>query len=180
MLKFKKVKESPWFIRFYLSLETAFAGLVSYGLGVVFGRMIHQSARIGGLWCMISSLVVLQSLLKETQQAGAIRIAGSFIGALISGVVCEIWGYGYWQLAVVIFVSIYLMSVLSKEKAARLSSITAGVIVIVGIMHPDEAAWLNALARFMESLLGVSIAIAIVLLAERLGLRLIKQQKSKF
>jgi len=172
MLTLKRIRHSFQRFRFYLSLEAAIVGLVSYSLGARFGSMIHQSSvQIGGLWCLISALVVLQSLFQQARQIGLIRITGSFIGALISGVVCQIWGYGYWQLLVVIFISIYLMDLLSEEKAARLSSATAGVIVVIGMMHPNEAAWFNALARFVESLMGVSVAMIILLLAERLGLR---------
>ncbi len=128
---------------------------------------------------MVSSLVVLQSLLKEAVKAGSIRIVGSFVGALISGVVCELWGYGYWQLLTAIFVSIYLMHIFSEEKAYRLSSATAGVIVVIGLMHPSEKAWLNALSRFMESVLGVSVAIVIVTFSERLGLRKLFMYRKK-
>ncbi len=157
-----------WLGPLYLALEAAVVGLSSYGVGIAFGSLIHQPAiRIGGLWTMVSALVVLQALAKESQEAAMIRVVGSFFGALISGIVCSVWGYGYWQLFVVIFISIYLMSVVLDERAVRLSSITGAVIVIIGIMKPEQTAWLNAMARFLESVLGVSIALVIVLLSRR-------------
>jgi len=175
----KTVRDSPWVFRFYLSVEAGLAGLASYLLGIELGNMLHApSVQIGGLWCMISSLVVLQSLLQETKQAAVIRIVGSFLGALITAIVCGFWGYGYWQLLLVIFISIYLMNILSREQAARLSSTTAGVIVVIGIMHPDAPAWANSLARFVESLMGVSMAVFVVMVSERLGLRQTKKRQT--
>lgn len=120
---------------------------------------------------MISSLVVLQSLLQETKQASLIRIIGSFIGAIIAGLLCELFGYGYWQLFLVIFLSIYVVNVFLGEKAARLSSATSGVIVIIGLMNPEQAPWFNSLMRFLESALSVGIVLLMVTLSAKIKLR---------
>ncbi len=171
-MKFYKKFSYSWWLSFYLSLEAGATGLLSYIAGILLGTFIEsKNIQIGGLWCMISALVVLQSLLQDTKQASFIRIIGSFIGAIIAALICEIFGYGYWQLFLVIFLSIYVVNVFLEEKAARLSSATAGVIVIIGLMHPEQAPWLNSLMRFLESTLGVGIALFMVMMSAKIKLR---------
>ena len=176
--KYLKTKLHQAITFFYLSLEAGLIGLAAYTLGKNLGTAIHHTSyELGGMWCAISALVVLQSFLKEAKKAAAARIFGSFIGAVVSTVICKWWGYGYWQLIFSIMVSVYLMSLLGASNATRLGSTTAAVIVISGILHPEETAWLNALIRFLESVLGVSLAFIAVMLGEKLGIRVPKSIK---
>ncbi len=175
---FKHLHLKAYLEFFYFSTEAALVGLIAYLLGSMLSVSVRQvMPQMGGMWCAISALVVLQSFFQATKRAGFERILGSCMGAVSSGFICQNFGYGYGQLLASIFIVVYIMNLLNAEPATRLGSTTAAVIVINGLMHPAEQAWLNAFMRFIEGILGVSIAFIIVMLGEKLGFRIFHHTK---
>ena len=58
----------------------------SYLAGVYFTSSFHgRSSIIGGLWCVISGIVVLQATSRDAWQSAVLRVLGTLIGATIGG-----------------------------------------------------------------------------------------------
>ena len=68
------------------SPENAVVCLAAYLAGVYFTSSFHgRSSSIGGLWCVISGIVVLQATFRDAWQSVVLRVLGTLIGATIGG-----------------------------------------------------------------------------------------------
>jgi uncharacterized membrane protein YgaE (UPF0421/DUF939 family) len=145
-----------------LSIEATLSLIASYYLGLFIGAYFHfATPEVSGLWCAISGIIVLQVLVHESFNAAWIRILGSFLGALTSFVFATLMGYTIPALAVCVFVTVMLTSIFKIKQTFRLASLTAAIIIIIGTLEPAVPPLVNAVARFMESVIGAIIAIIV-------------------
>lgn len=164
----------------YLAFEAALVSSISYHLGCLIELAAGLPAinQIGGMWCMVSSLVVLQIVVKEMILQFWTRIAGALVGTIISGLISQIFGYGALQLIAIIFLSVFIMELLGTEKTIQVASTTAGTVAIFGSLHLECAAWVNAALRLLQTLAGSMVAISVVLIFSKLGFRKLSRSQS--
>ncbi len=161
-----------------IALEQTIAVGVAYLVGFWFGRAIHSPlAFVSGLWCSISTILVLQAEIGESIKQGWIRLVGSIAGSIISLIVASIFGYHFWSFLVSIFLTIIFVSLINFKEAIRISALTVAVIMITGLSHPHISAWLNSLSRLAESTIGAVIAMIFVWLFSPLYRWIMRIQK---
>lgn len=145
-----------------LSIKSALVIVACYYAGFYLSTLYHFSTpELGGLWCAISGIIVLQVFIDESFSAAWLRILGSFVGAATSYVFALWMGYTISALAVCVFITVMLTSFFKIKQTFRLASLTAAIIIIVGILNPAVPALENAFSRFIESATGAVIAIII-------------------
>ncbi|MDP3560453.1 MAG: FUSC family protein [Legionellaceae bacterium] len=133
---------------------------LSYFLAQKIAMYLHfSSSLISGLWAGISSIMIMQVEVQEVHNAGYFRILGSSMGAICAVLCAMSLGYSAWTIAITMFVSTIMVSLCSLKKTLRLTNLTALVIIVVGIISPEIPPWKNAIARVLESALGVSVTI---------------------
>ena len=77
----------------YASIEAAVVGIVCLVIGGHVSGWVHDhKGYLDGLWCMISGLVVLQSLVSDTVKASKERIVGTLVASVLSALVCMVLG----------------------------------------------------------------------------------------
>lgn len=143
-----------------MAIEMSLAILLAYWGGLAFGRYIGENIYISALWCVVSTVLVLQILLNESFETAWLRIVGSFIGSLISCAAVILLGYHIGTLLLAVFLTIIVVALLKIKETLRLATLTATVIIIIGIANPNTPVWLNSLSRFIESVIGTIIAIS--------------------
>ena len=130
-------------------------------MGVTIENVAHQpDPLLGGIWAMISTVVVLQGIHEETIKAGYHRIAGSFLGAVISVVICTVFGYGIMQIIGSIFLSICAIKCINISSTIRITAATAGIISAHGLNAHHIIPWHDGSIRFITAVLGALLAIA--------------------
>lgn len=142
-----------------LAIKTTLVVILAYYTGTYISNYYHlKTPEIAGLWCAISGILVLQALIHDSFSLAGNRILGSFIGALISFLFSTAMGYSLTTLALCTFTIVILTSALKIKHTARLASLTAAVIIIVGTIEPTIHPFINASLRFTECALGSIIA----------------------
>jgi uncharacterized membrane protein YccC len=154
-----------------VALQNAGVCLAAYPAGFYFTRALEGvSMEIGGLWAVISGIVVLQATRRQTWTAAGLRLLGSLIGALISGAYLSFLPFSYLAMAALIGSTMLLCQVIGVPDHARLAGITVAVIMVVSRIHPEINPLMNAAMRFLESMIGAVLAVLAVLAWPERGL----------
>jgi uncharacterized membrane protein YgaE (UPF0421/DUF939 family) len=147
------------------TLQNALVSLLAYLGGYYLTALFHlPSAALGGLWALISGLVVLRETDRETWSSAGLRVIGTLVGAVISSITLLLFPFCPLAMALAIGVTVLLCQFMGIPDHARLAALTVGVIMVISSLHPDINPVLNALFRFMESLIGTVVAVAVALL----------------
>jgi uncharacterized membrane protein YgaE (UPF0421/DUF939 family) len=137
---------------------TAGAAWASYGTSSAVG--LHE-----GYWAAISAIVVMQSDLSATENAGRDRFLGTAIGAVIGWSCASLWHHETWIYMLAVALTILLCGLLNMGSAGRLGAVALTVIVL---FPRPEPIWQIALSRFLEVCWGIAIAIAVHLCSRHL------------
>ena len=141
------------------ALEASVGSLISFLLGAWISTYLHAgSPLIGGLWAMISAVIIEHVNYKEMLKNAGIRITGTFIGIVISWIGFSIMGYHYSSLFVCMFTSVVVCAAF-KLTVYRLCCITSAIIFAVSQVGGYVSPGVNCTARFFESLTGVIVAL---------------------
>jgi uncharacterized membrane protein YccC len=148
--------------------------LASYACGSYFTGLFHgASARIGGLWSMVSGIVVLQATRRTTWSSAWLRVLGTLIGSIIGAVYLSLLPFSAIGMAVCIFGTVLLCHAARIPDHARLAALTVAVIIVLSSINQALSPILNAALRFAESCIGTALAVLAVLMwpgpAERQG-----------
>lgn len=151
------------------ALENTVVAFVAFVVGTLFTGLFHgPSSAIGGLWSVISGLVVLQSTRSETLSSASLRVLGSLIGAIVGGAYLLVLPFSAVGMAVCIGFTVLLCRLLGVPDHARLAGITVSVVMVVSSISPTLSPLWNAFLRFVESGIGAATAVAAAYLRPRL------------
>ncbi|HLW74989.1 MAG TPA: FUSC family protein [Gammaproteobacteria bacterium] len=143
-----------------IALEGVLITLLAYLLGSRFTAIFHgASAQVGGVWSVISGLVVLQSTIRETIKSSLLRTIGTFIGALICAVYLSLFGFSLVGMALCAGLTLAVCYLLDIFEYARLAAATVVIIAALSQTSPGVSPFLNAFLRFSESTIGVGVCI---------------------
>jgi uncharacterized membrane protein YccC len=117
---------------------------------------------VGGLWSLISAVVVLQATRRDTTASAWKRLIGTLVGAVLSGVYLSALPFSLPGMAFCIGVTVLAGQTLGAPDHARLAAITVAVIMVTARSDPTLAPWLDAALRFGESTIGTGITVAAV------------------
>jgi len=147
-------------------IENIVIAIAAYLLGFYFTSMFHiGTSEIGGLWSVISGLVVIEGRRPDTFKSAKLRVVGSFIGAVVSGVYLYFFSFTVIGFAACIGVGALVCYLLRIPSHIKLTGITISVIMIVSIITQNLAPFMNAALRFAESVIGTLVAIAVAISA---------------
>lgn len=149
-----------------LAIEMSLACMLSYYIGLQTGSMFSSDlAIIGTLWCMISTILVMQSTWLESLDQAAFRMLGSVMGAVLGGACFYCFGFNWLAFWFVVVVLVLVCVFCNREKNLRLALLTVAVIYVgSGDTHPLFVSFI----RLFESLAGVLVALGVRFLTEGL------------
>ena len=150
--------------RYYIYIFSCLVAICSW-LSFYVGNEIEvvfnqKQAVIGGIWSMVTTIVVFQAIYEDTIQSGYQRIFGAFLGAIISIMICSIFGYGIIQMIFSIFLSLCAIKLINIDQTIRITAATAGVIAGHGLTTHSLTPWIDGSIRFLSTAIGAFIAIA--------------------
>jgi uncharacterized membrane protein YgaE (UPF0421/DUF939 family) len=136
------------------SVKTGLAAVLSFLLANLLGLSYPY-------WAAISAIVVLGWDSTLTFASCRDRIIGTAIGAFMGWVTFYLWHGHYVFYGVSVALCIFVCSGLQFEKAGRLAGATLSLIVLV---QTDRSPGSVAIDRFLETGIGVVMALAMSLL----------------
>jgi uncharacterized membrane protein YccC len=149
-----------------IAVRTAAVCLASYLAGSSFTSLFHAGAGIlGGVWSVVSGLVVLQATLEDTRGSAMLRVLGTFLGAVVAALYLFLFRFHPLGMAVAVGVTVLLCQALGVPDHARLAAVTVVIVLAVSVADPTIRPALNALLRFLESCIGAGIATLAVYLS---------------
>jgi len=138
----------------------------AYLAGYYFTQLFQSNnAYLGGLWAVISGIIVFEDSRPKALKPAKLRVVGSFIGALVSGVYLYFFPFSVVGYAVCIGIGTLVCHLLRLPDHIKLASITISVIMIVSAMSNNADPAMNAALRFVESVIGTAVAVIVGYLA---------------
>ena len=152
------------------ALQIALVSLAAYLCGFYFSSLFHlPSAPMGGLWALISGVVVLQSTWRSTLSSAWLRALGTLIGAIVSAVYLSLLPFNPFAMGACIFAAVLVCHAAGIPDPARLAAITVALIMVVSSIDSTVSPITNAALRFIESCLGIAMAVVAVEVWPRAG-----------
>lgn len=151
---------------FYLDLKTAIktgiAATASLYIGLFLSdRIVRPDPLIGGLWCVVTAIITLQTNLGGTYRAVWNRFLGVVIGSIIGAAVASFAGAHGVFLGLAIAATIMICSILNLTDSYRIACLSVAVIIVPWGLHPEISPWIFAFFRFLDTCAGLGIAIFI-------------------
>lgn len=158
-----------------MAVAKSVAVLLSYLIGFYLTRGFHDESRyFGAMLAAIASVVALQADLKTSVRQGWLRILGTFIGALIATAYLLVFPFSVLGLIVTVFALEIICMLFSIPDNGKMATIALIVIMLISQKNPDIPPIVNSSLRFLETVAGAGIGIAIAWLIE-----LIKKRERK-
>lgn len=146
--------------------------VAAYFLGSNFTALFHHSSYvIGGIWSVISGIIVYDDIRTNVLRSARLRTIGSLIGAVVSGAYLHFFAFSIPGFAVCIAVGALICHLLRLPDHIKLTGVTISVIMLVSVMTHNEAPIENAALRFFESVIGAAIAVAVTYAVNALPLK---------
>lgn len=150
----------PILIRDVLLVVASFLG------GYYFTSLFHQpTSLVGGMWAVISAIVVIESSHPDTLASAGQRILGTLVGSVVSGTYLVLFPFSVFGYAAAIGFGMFICYLFKIEKAIKLTAITISVVLIVATIDESLHPYVNAGLRLVESSIGSGVAVVAAFLS---------------
>lgn len=147
-------------IEIKIAIKIALTAICSLFLSFQMDKIIpHPDPVVGGLWCVISSIIVLQENLGGTYRAIWNRLLGVIIGSICGALFAAHIGSDLGMLGLAILMAVFLSSALGLQESYRIASLSVAVVMIPWELHPVVNPWISAFFRFLDTCLGFFVAV---------------------
>lgn len=144
------------------AFKTGLAASISFLLGLFFADLFDRPDTIvSGLWSVLTAIVVMQANLGGTYSAAWIRFLGVLVGSIAGAVFINAIGNDALSLGISVFCTIVICALLNIKDSFRIAGLSTAIIVVLGGLHPAVNPWLFSLYRFIDSCIGIFVALAI-------------------
>ncbi len=144
------------------AIKVGIAAAVSLFVGIWFSTLIERpETLVSGLWCAISSIVVLQAHLGGTYKAAWQRFLGVLIGSILGCIFTVSFGSNPISLGFAIMLTMIICSAFKLQESIRIACLTVAVIMVLSGVRPEIELYLFGLFRFLDSCMGIFIAVVI-------------------
>lgn len=149
-------------LEYKIAFKAGVAATISLYLGVAFAHWLDRpDTLISGTWCVMSTFVVLQAHLGGTYRAAWGRFLGVLIGSLMGGLFTSIFGSNAITLGVSVVLTILACSLFQIKDSIRIACLSLSIVMILWGLHPSISPWLFGWYRFLDSTLGILIAVVV-------------------
>ncbi|MBW4597079.1 MAG: FUSC family protein [Brasilonema angustatum HA4187-MV1] len=108
-------------------------------------------------YAVIAAIIVMSSTHGSTLTLGIQRLIGTAIGAIGGAIFAITLGSNPWSLGISVFLTILLANYWKFNETAKL----AGYLSAIVILSHNQSPWLYAWGRFLETLLGIFVALLV-------------------
>jgi uncharacterized membrane protein YgaE (UPF0421/DUF939 family) len=145
-----------------VAVKTSLAAAISLFLGSLISHLMERSdVFISGLWTVQAAIVVQQAHLGSTYRTAWMRFLGAVIGCFFGGLMATLLGSTPLSLAIAIFSTIVLCSLVSIKDSIRIACLSVAIVMVLQGLHPATSPWVFSFYRFLDSCVGIAIAIVI-------------------
>ncbi len=149
-------------LEFQIAIKTGVAAALSLYLGVAFAKWLDRpDTLISGTWCVVSTFVVMQAHLGGTYRAAWVRFLGVLIGSFMGSVFTTLFGSTAIALGISVVLTVLSCSLFQLKDSIRIACLSVSVVMILWGLHPSISPWQFGWYRFLDSSLGILIAVIV-------------------
>lgn len=150
-------------IEWKIAIKTGVAAALSLLAALWFSHILERPDKlVSGLWTVLSSIVVIQAYIEGTYKTAWTRFVGVLVGSVLGGMFVSVFGStSAFSLGVSLFCTIILCSILNLKESFRIACLSVAVVSVLWGLSPEISPWTFAFFRFVDSCLGILIAIAV-------------------
>jgi uncharacterized membrane protein YgaE (UPF0421/DUF939 family) len=144
------------------AVQFALVAAISFSIALIISTHFpgsSDSVMIGALWALISAIVVLQDTRSSTIKTAWLRIFGSCIGAVFSAVYLTFFPFSLAGMGILIGIVVFVCVLLRIPGHLRLAALTVGIVMVISALNPAIPPVINAADRFVEVIIGSSVAV---------------------
>lgn len=157
-----RIKEMFSRMEMRIAIRAGIAASVSLYIGTNFAKILNRpDYLLSGTWCVLSTFIVLQAHLGGTYRAAWFRFLGVLIGSFMGGLFTTVFGSNLVSLGVSVILTVLICSMFNLKDSIRIACLSLSVVMILWGLHPEVSSWMFGLYRFLDSSLGILIAVII-------------------
>ena len=143
------------------AIELSISAMLSLWIGTWLSqRFMGGSAIVGGLWALISAVLIESTDFPTLWHNAKARAFGTLTGSVIALIVFSVLGYSYFSCGLALMLVVVSCAVCRVE-LHRLACITIGIIFVVSQMEGHVPPWINSFERLLQSLVGIVVALLV-------------------
>jgi uncharacterized membrane protein YgaE (UPF0421/DUF939 family) len=128
---------------------------VRAGAGASLALIIAQVLKLDyPIFAFIAAVTVTDLKPAQTRDLGLVRVMATFVGAVLGATLSSLLPAEAWSVGVSVTIAILIAEVLRAREGGRVAGYICGLIVL----DQNIAPWHYATFRFVETVLGVSVA----------------------
>lgn len=149
-------------IEFKAAVKTGLVASLSLLIGQRFSHLFNRpDALVSGIWCVLTAIIVLQAHVGGTYKAAFNRFFGVMIGSFMGGLFTTLLGSDATALGLAAASTVLVCSLLNLKDSYRIACASAAVVILLWQLRPGVDPWTFGFFRFLDSCLGIVIAMAI-------------------
>lgn len=154
ILKLQVWATTPQGLSLILQSRMAFKIAIASAVSLVIAQRLQWDYPF---YAVIAAIIVMSSTQGSTLKLGMQRLIGTAIGAIAGVAFVILLGSNFWSLGICVLITIFLTSAWKFQEAAKL----AGYVSAIVILSHSQLPWLYAWHRFLETLLGIGVALLV-------------------
>lgn len=144
------------------AIKVGIAAAIGLFVGVWFSSLFDRpDSLVSGLWCVVSAIVVVQAHLGGTYKAAWERFLGVLIGSILGCLFTSFFGSNPISLGLAVSLTVLICTFLNLHDSVRIACLSVTVIMVLSGLRPDVHLWWFGLCRFLDSCLGILIAVIV-------------------
>jgi len=145
-----------------MASKLTIAAILSLYLSYAFSYYFkHPDFIIADLWCVMTSIVVLQTTIGGTYKAIWLRFIGILVGSLTGVFFASVWGAETISLGMAVFTTVIVCAIFKIPDSYRLAALSVVVVMLPWKAHPENSPWTYAFFRFIDTCFGFLAAIIV-------------------
>lgn len=147
--------------------------LVTHVLGHVHS-LSKEDDQLGGMWAVIATIFVYRETYEQSVRSALSRVVATSVSFLICLAYLLFLPFYPWGLAALTGIGAIVVTELGRPQDAITTGITTTVVMVVASLAPHDA-WQQPVLRFVDTLVGVVVGVAVACL----GLRVTRSRLGK-
>lgn len=145
-----------------VAIKAGVTAALSFFVGIAFNNHFNRpDALVSGLWCILTSIVVLQPHLGGTYRAAGVRFLGVLVGSILGAIFTSWFGSSPIPLGISVACTVAVCSLLNLSDSFRIAAMSVAVVMVLWGLHPTTSPWVFGIYRFLDSCLGILVAVAV-------------------
>lgn len=147
---------------FRIAIKTGIAASCSFFVAKEYAHFFDRpDIFLSGLWCVVTTIVVMQANIGGTYKAGWTRFLGIIIGSIFGALGVLYFGVTIPALGAAVAITIFVCSLLNLKEAYRIAGLSVAVVMLSWVVHPEAGPWAIAFFRSLDATVGIVIAIIV-------------------